>query len=309
MQRSDKVAILFKIETVEGTDPVPTGGANAILARNVTFDPNPSTLLARPLVKPTHGQSARPIAGRHATVSFDVELAGSGTVAVAPAWGPVARACGFAETIIPTTGPVEYDPVSSGYESAGIYFNMDGVNHAMLMCRGSAAIVVEPNEVPMLRCTMTGLNVNPAAAALPTSDFAAFQTPLPAGNDNTPTFTLHGYAAILRSLTIDMAQRVVFRDLVNAERVDITGREPTGSLTIEAPPIGTQDFYAVERAETLAALQLVHGTVANNIVTVDAPAVQIHNPRYEEADGIAYMPMDLNVAENTGDDEVKITVS
>ena len=208
MYRWDQKVILAKIEAVEGTDAAPTGVANAILARNLAFDPNPSTLLARDLVKPTVGPVARPVAGRHVVLSFDVEFAGAGGVAVAPKWGPLMRGCGMAETITPATGPVVYDPVSVSEESVSIYFNIDGVNHAALMCRGSVALAVEPNEVPLLRFAFTGLHVAPAAG---------------------------------------------------------------------------------------------------NVAKADAPKVQVHNPRYQEVDGIAYLAMDLNVAEDTGDDEIRFS--
>lgn len=306
-QKTERKALLLKTEVTYGTDAVPTGGANAILARNLSFDPNPATVLSRDLVKPTLGRPRLPIAARHVTLGFDVEMAGGGAAGTAPKYGPALRACGLAETI--NVGvDVQYDPVSASEESCSIYFNMDGTRHAMVGVRGDVSVVYQPNDVPLFRFALTGLHVNPAAQALPVPDFSSFQHPLPMSVTNTPTFTLHTFAAVLRELTLAMGQRVVYRDLVNAEAVDITGREPSGSCVIESPALGTKDFFAIERAETQAALQLVHGTVAGNIVQADAPKIQILNPRYRDVDGNNYLEMDLSVGEDTGDDELKITV-
>ena len=77
---------------------------------------------------------------------------------------------------------------------------------------------------------------------------------------------------------------------------------------IEAPAIATKDFIIAAKTSVLAALALVHGTVAGNIVKIDAPKVQLLNPTYSSDDGINMLNMGLVPTRDTGDDDIKITV-
>ncbi len=317
MQQWDRKVVLLKAETVYGTDSVPTGAANAILALNGTLDPNPQTVLNRQLMRPYLGNAQKPTAARHVALSFDIEMAGTGIAppSTAPKYGPALRAAGLAETVdaTPASERVEYDPVSEGYESASAYFNMDGVEHQLLGMRGNVQLVVPKGEVPLFRLNYLALHVPPTEVALPTADFAGFRLPRPIEDANTPTFALDGFAAMFHSMTLNIAQRLVHRNLVNGESIDITGREPTGTVQIEAPSLATKDFFAIAEAQrqpgaALSALQLVHGTASGDIVQIDCPAVQLINPRYVQEDGVAYLEMDLNPTAVAGDDELKVTV-
>ncbi|MGE0256912.1 MAG: phage tail tube protein [Alphaproteobacteria bacterium] len=303
-----KNVVLIKPETTYGTDPTPTGAANAILAFNGSFDPNPQTALDRRPLRGFLGNAVRPIAGRHVGFQFEVELAGAGAAGSAPMYGPVLRAGGLAETLTADTD-AQYDPVSAAWESVTVYWNMDGVLHKMLGARGNPEFVWRAGQVPMLRTSLLGIHADPSATALPTADFSDFQKPLPSTPAHSHTFSLDGYAAKLRELTLTLGQSVVFRQFHNGESVDIVDRAPAGQVTIEAPPLGTKNFFSVAKAETEVALQLVHGTSGGNIVQLDAGQVQLSNPRYSEVEGVQHLVMDLNpVPTGDGDDEIKLTV-
>src|SRR6478609_9020449 len=92
-----KTLLLAKIQTAAGTDPVPTGAANAILLRNVTATPLSAEFVERALLRPYMGNSGQIATTQYAQIEGEVELAGSGTGGKAPAWGPLLRACGFSE--------------------------------------------------------------------------------------------------------------------------------------------------------------------------------------------------------------------
>jgi len=296
---------LVKMESVYGTDPTPSAAANAMLVRDVKHG-YPSSPIERKLVKPTHGMLAQPITRRHATVEIEVELQSSGAAGTPPAWGPLLRACGWAETIDAGV-KVEYTPISTAFESATVWFYADGVLHKQVGCRGSAKIGIPKNEIPILTVSLTGLYVNPADAAFPGSiDYSGFIGPKAISYVNTPTFELHGTPCVMRSLDIDMASSVVYRDLVGAQDVQITGREPKGQVSIEAAAVATKDWYAAERGETLAALSFVHGTTAGKIIELAAPKAQVLSVDYAEEDGILYNDIELNIAEDAGDDELVI---
>jgi len=294
---------LAKMESVYGTDSGPTHGANPMLAREVKVG-IPSDPIERKLLKPTMGNLARPITRRHASVEIEVELQSSGAAGTPPAWGPLVRACGFAQTI--TAGvKVEYTPISTAFESATLWFYADGVLHKQPGCRGTMKLVIPKNEIPHAVFTLSGLYVDPSDAGTPTGvDWSAFKAPKAISYVNTPTFTLHGTPSVMRTLEVDIANNVVFRDLVGATDVQITGRDPKGMVSIEAVPTATKDWYAAAKAETLAAMAFQHGSTAGSIIEINAPKAQVISVDYAEEDGILYNDFELNIAENLGNDEL-----
>lgn len=299
--------MLAKIETVYGQVPVPIAGTNAILTKNITIRPMEGDIVNRDVDRPTLGNDSAIHVGTHVICEFDVEIAGSGVVDTAPAYGPLLRMCGWAETITAATD-VQYDPVSVNEESGTIYLSLDGQLHPMLGARGTVALRFDTKGLAYYKFIITGLWVDPTTTADPVPDFSGFQTPLAVTNDNTPTFTLHGQAFNLLSLNIDHNNQVVYRNVVGEESVQIVDRAPAGNVTIEAPALSTFNVFTTAKANTLGALQLVHGTVAGNIVQYDAAQVQLLNPQYGDSDGIRTIQMDLSIIPSSaGDDDHKIT--
>lgn len=300
-----KKALLAKIETTYGTDAAPTGSSNAMLVSNLSITPIEAELAKRELALPFFGHFGAVPAGASVKVSFAFELAGSGTAGTAPAWGPIARACGHSETINAGVD-VTYAPVSSSFESATLYFALDGVRHILTGCRGKLSLSCPHNGIPRANVEMTGIYNAPTDAALPTLTLTAWQKPLPVNKVNT-TFSLHSVSAVLQSLELDTGVNVVFRDYVNAaQEVRITNREASATAKIEAKTIATKDWFTVSRDATTGTLQLVHGTASGNKVQIDCPSVQIGNPSYEDADGITLLNLPLLLRASSGNDEYTI---
>jgi hypothetical protein len=279
------------------------------MARNVTPPQVVQQSRPRNLVKPTLGKKGEPQVMRHATMGFDVELAGSGTAGTAPKYGPLLRACALSETADPGVD-VEYAPVSASEESVALSWYLDGLRQLFLGARGTASFVFEAGEVPLTRYALMGLYAKPTDTALATPDFSGFQYAKAVSDANTPTFTLDSYAHVLRSLTVDLNIDRVFRDLVNTKRIDVTGREQgvTGTALVECPTMADEDLEALMEAESQVALQLVHGAAGGAIVQLDAPKVQITSVNREETEGLAYARLGLLFNENAGNDEVLLTV-
>ena len=124
----------------------------------------------------------------------------------------------------------------------------------------------------------------------------------------TPTCTLHGVACVATGIDLDLGNEVVHRDLIGAADVLIVAREPKGEITIEAVPVATKNWFAVADAGTRAALSLVHGTVAGNIVELSAPNVQIIDPSYEAGNGVLLTKLGLRPCESAGDDDLTLIV-
>jgi hypothetical protein len=300
-----KKVLLLKTESTYGTDSVPTGAANALLASNVEITPLMSEQVTRENVQPYLGSRQQLHVGVHVSLEFDVEMAGSGTAATPTKYGPALLACAHAEAI---TTSVAYTPVSAGEGSSSIYFHMDGQKHALLGARGTAEWRINAKQIPVIHFALKGLYVAPAATADPTPTLSGFTVPKTVGAVNTPTFTLHTFAGKLQSFTLTQGNAVEHIELVGEESVQITDRQTTGQIVIEAPALGTKDFFAIARAETLGALQIIHGSGAGGIVQIDAPSVQLLNPTYSEQSGRVMLSMGLNfVPSSAGNDEYTYT--
>ncbi|WP_315742838.1 MULTISPECIES: phage tail tube protein [unclassified Bradyrhizobium] len=304
-----KQVLLAKIEATYGTDPALTGALNAILAKNVSIQPMDGSDVSRDLVTPNFGNQPSFTAEEHVTITFDTELAGSGTAGTAPAWGPLLRACGCAEVIVATTS-VTYTPITDNIESAYFKFWMGGTLHAIKGARGSAKLTANAQGIPIISWTFMGLWVAPSevSAAVPT--LTAFKKPVIVNKTNTPTFTVNSVPLVMRNFTFDMANQVEPRMLVGSESVLITDHREQIDFTCEAVPVSTLDPYALAKAATTVPVSLVHGTVAGNIATLSVLTAQFKRPTgYQQNQGIAEWPLSMTALPNAGNDQFSLALT
>jgi hypothetical protein len=306
---SRKRVILAKTEVTYGTDPTPTGGANAILVRNLTITPQNSEMVSRDLVRPYFGASEQLEAGVHVTCEFEVEVAGSGAAGTAPAYGPLLLACGMAATTSAGVS-VTYAPVSSSFGSVTIYYNVDGVLHKVTGARGNVQISLQVGQIPVFRFSFTGLYNAPTDTALASPTYTAFQTPLACNSDNTTGFQLHSYSGALQSAEVNFGNAVTYRMLIGAEDVLMTDRQVTGTVVLEAPTIASKDYFAAALATTIGNFQVTHGTVAGNRVQVTSSRTSLGPPSYQDSNGIHMLSVPTTFVPSTaGNDEISIVVS
>lgn len=300
--------ILAVDESTYGTDPTPDA-ANAILTSNCQVQPHQGTRVSRNLDRAGLGNDAEIATGRFTTVSFDVELAGSGSAGTAPGWGVLMLGCGFAETVEVDTS-VTYDPVSTGFDSLTIYYYLDGELHKLTGARGSVSFNLSRDQIPMMSFTFTGLHNDPTAPTVISPDNSAFVTPIPVTEANTPTYTVDGFAVKAETFSLDMANNVAYRNVVNSESVLITDRAPAGSIVFEQEAIGTKNFWVPAKEGSLIAVDIVHGVTAGNIVQITGSQVQLSQPSLGDSDGISTMTFNtLWVPTDSGDDEVSIVLT
>lgn len=301
-----KSAILAKIEPTYGTDSVPTGAANSMLVENLSIVPLKQDLVERKGIQPYFGNRQKLSVGETVEVSFDVELAASGTAGTAPAYAPLLRMCGLAETIVVSTSAT-YNPISATFEAGTIYFHADGMLHKALGCRGNVSLKLSAKQIPVYSFRFVGMYAAVTDVALPTQTLTAFQTPLPCNTTNTTGFAVHGYAATLSEFTLDLGNNVVHRQLVGQESVIITDRNVTGKITIEAVLVATKDFFGIAKACTLGAFTIAHGVGAGNITTIAGANVQLGNPSYSDMDGVRMLNLDLIFTPSSaGNNEVSV---
>jgi hypothetical protein len=377
-----KRAILSKIETTYGVDPVPTGGADAILMSNFNVSPMEMNEVERQNVKSYIGNNPSVIGAVWSKVSFDVEMAGSGTAGTPPGYDELLRACAFSATTLAAavsgtatagssttitlaagasavdnayagmtinitggtgsgtsaviasyvgstkvatltnalatpldatsayTIPIQvvYRRVSSNFESAALYCNVDGVRHILLGARGTVSVKGSAQGIPMWSFTLTGLYGTPTDVAIPAVTLTQYAAPLAINNANTSGININGYtAAVLSDFSIDVANQVVFRSLPGTpEYVTITDAKPTGSLTFEATTVAAKDWWTLMKNATLGPFSMTHGTAAGNKIKIDAPAQQLSAPSYGDKDGITMLTTKTKLVPVNGSDELTI---
>lgn len=303
--KSNKKFLTCKIETTYGTNITPAVGTDDVLVSGFSVTPINIRYAERNVAQPYFGAQGQINVGESMQMEFDLEIAGGGAVATAPAYKSVLRACAMAETITPTTGPVTYSLISDAEESATVYFYWDGVRHKMLGARGNVEWRFNEAAIPVMHVTMEGLYGGIAVAALGgTPSLAAFQKPLGVNKANT-TFSLHSYSAAIASLTINQGAQMIYKNRPNSEKIHYVDRKVTGKVTIECPKTDVKDFFAICRAETTGALALTHGTTAGNKGILAASTVQLTNPRTSEGDNMVMLAMDMIfLPSDAGNDEL-----
>ena len=300
-----KLAILCAVEATYGTAPAITA-ANAMIGTNVSFTPLEADEVNRDLYLPYLGNQGIILAGKHARLEFDIEVAGAGAAGTSPRYGDLLCICGFAETVTAGTDTT-YTIVEDDVDSGTIHFEMDGVRHVLLGARGNMQLTFSPKGIPHYRFIVTGLLGTITDAALTQTSLAGWTTPLECSSTNT-TMTLHGWSSVAENLTIDLGNTVTPRFLIGSESVIISDRRTTGQAVLEATNLATINWFQRALDRTRGALELTHGTTAGNIVEINAPAIEIGKISQGQTDGILNYSIPLSLCPVTGRDELSIVV-
>ena len=297
----------MELESSYGVDPTPTG-TDAVLVRNLDIIPQQSDVVNRDLIRPYLGASEQLLANTRVECTFSVELAGSGTAGTAPQYGKALQACGLSETISAGVS-VTYAPVSASFSSVTIHYNNDGVRHKVTGARGTFTLNTSVGEIPSIDFTMTGIYNAPDDSAAPSVTFEDQATPLIFKNGNTNTFSLLSYSGCLQSLSMDIGNTVVYRELIGCDKeVIITDRNASGSVSIEMVSIATKDYFTAALTDgALGDLTFQHGTTAGNIVDFASARVDIGDVSYGDQDGIAMLNIPYTaIPSSAGNDEFSL---
>ena len=282
-------SILAKAESSYGTDPNPSGSANYVEVIDLNIEPIVSDEVSREVIRPYMGNYEVIPANTRVNITFDVEMAGSGTAGTAPKYGPILEACGLSQTIS-GGNTVTYAPEASPDGSVTIFVNYDGIRQIVTGCRGTFSINCELNQVPKISFSLTGLFSAPTDDASPTVTKSNQATPLIFKNGSTTNFSIFGFAAALQSWNLDFNNEVIYRELVGGTKeVLITDRRPSGSAVIENVPLSSHNFFTDYTGTSTGTNTWLHGTTAGNKVTVSCPQTDLGQPTYEESDGITML--------------------
>lgn len=202
---------------------------------------------------------------------------------------------------------VVYSPISTAFESVALNFNLDGIEHKILGCRGTFELSVSVKQIPTFKFTMTGLYAAPTDTSAATADYSAFQIPLVSNTQSTPAFSLLGYSGNAESLAMNIANQVIHKNLIGSESIEIIDRQPAGTLVMELPALATKDFFAAAVAQTSGALALTQGIANGYKVLLAASSILLGNPSYQDSNGIAMISLPITLNPTSGDDELSLT--
>lgn len=307
--------ILVEIESAYNTDPTPTAADNSVLVEEPGWSYEAARLIDRPAARPSLGMLQQIFGGALKTVSFGCEVKGPGaaySATVRPEIDPLLRACGLAATVDATPGSetVTYAPASTGLESCTVYYYQDGTLHKLTGCRGNVAYSMEAGGKVMANFTMTGhySAITDTALASPTYDTT--EPPVFRGQ----SFTVGGYAAVIGSLSFDMANKLAMPPSANAAdgfgEIRVTGRDVNGSFDPEHTLVATNSWLAAFDAGTNLALATGNiGATQYNRFSVSMPAIYYRSIGPGDRDGIRSLDVTFAAAESTTDDEVTIVFS
>lgn len=282
-------AILAKIESTYGTDSLPTGTDAVALAGPVNANPTEQARFAdRPVIRGGSIGKASPLFGGSLFgLTFPVEVKGSGSLGVAPEYGPLLRACGLEETIVASTS-VNYAPRSTGFESCTIYYYQDGVRFRITGCRGNVVVRGAVGEVMTLEFTMVGRKTSgdPTDASTPTPTLDSTVPPVFMGNN---FFALDAYNPSFTEFTLDAGMTVNVPPNANASDgygdVTLTERDVRGTLNPLMTLVATQDWVDDLEQSNTQALSYALGTAGGNRMTVGVPLLRYIEMGFDDRDG------------------------
>lgn len=304
-----RTQIAAKAETNEGTAET-LGSSDALLVFEPSYDPDIARYKRDP-ARSTLSQLESLPGERSGKITFIHELVGSGTKGVAPPYGPLLKACGFAETISTGTS-VRYDRASASVPSLTLAMYMDGIIKKIWGARGDVKLVLEKGKPGLLHFAFTGADFSLVDGALLTGvSYLAVKPPVFLG----AAFTFDSYAAIISKLEIEAGNKVELRDSVNASSgflsALITEREPKATFDPEMVTVATKDFFGAWRGSTGAALAATLGSTADtgNMFALSAPKAQIEDLKPADRKAIRTLNITAGLKGNTGDDEFTIIIT
>jgi hypothetical protein len=179
-----------------------------------------------------------------------------------------------------------------------------------LVSRGSFGFNFTAGAYPFLSLSYTGLL--PASPAVDGTapggvlDFTRWKDPLEVNLENT-SFTVGGFAAVMKEFSADANAEVKLRNLVGSRYVQRGNHAMTCRIVCEAPAIGTKNYFTNLDVGDEIAVNCTHGVGAGKIVQVDANYLEILKITRSEEDDKLMLSMDCGLNIRAGQDDLLLT--
>ncbi len=223
---------------------------------------------------------------RKATATFETDLVGNGASGLNIIANRLFAACGYA-----ATGGV-LAPLDSAVTTLTVAEWLNGKKRIAMGCMGDFVITASRGKPARVKWTFTGVQDAVAMVSQPTPTYVTIKPPITAD-----AFTFGSTAYQCPEIVISAGNKVVLREDINAvdsagnktgyRAAMITGRRPTITFAPELIAVGTKDWIGDFRSLATGAFSLAIGTVANNIITIAAPTLQIdEDPAEGDREGL-----------------------
>jgi hypothetical protein len=276
MRRSNKL-LTAVLETSYGNAPVATG-ADVVLATDVALRPMEGQDISRNLDLARMGAQETLVVEEHAVLSFEVELAGSGSRGTPPAWGRLLRACGVAETVTAGTSVV-YTPVSQGFESLTLGVWIGSTYYVLPGARGTAQMRWSVSSLPRIAFTFTGDFTKPAEVPrVGGVNYAAWKDPKIAKDWQT-RFSLDGTERVAREVAFDLGCSVEPRFVFGRDpEFRIASKSETIDVRMDALPVTEWSPFDAAFDNVPVALTLDHDQRNRHNVRLEVPRALVQRP-------------------------------
>lgn len=303
------MALLAIAQSAKGTPGTPVPGTNAILCRGLVPTPIKGNFVDRNLIRGAKGNYGGIFAGEYRQFEFEVELAGAGAAGTVPKYGPLLKGCALSETVSAGVS-VTYQPVATVGSYMTLFAYIEGSLIKLTDALGTVSFTLNAGEIPMMKYSFIGKYEAMTEPGAPSGlVYTGFTKPVVVGDTNTAVFTLSALNLVVQSFGLDLANTVVWKDLINDAGARNYDRKPTASAVFELGTVTEKNWAESVRTGEEMALAITHGLTAGNIVQIACPKLQFSaEPSISDADSTAMLSGSFAVMPNAGNDEMVLTI-
>jgi hypothetical protein len=254
------------------------------------------------------------IGGRRVTVSFKIEMNGSGVLSTNPDWANTfLPACGLVADAGNAFALISGAPgtASSGNRTVTLGFYHDGRKAAAAGCMGNVKFNFTMGDRSYAEFTFTGKYVSVTDAALLSPTLPTVEPPRSANL----TFSFGGVTPKAASLEINLQNQVQLREDISSGGGEsgycnafIVGRDPIINIEPDAELVATYDGYGKWIAGTQEAFALTIGGATWNQLAFAAPKAQIETISPGDRDDIVIDSIQYGLKRSAAnDDEFTLT--
>jgi len=245
---------------------------------------------------------------RGATISFGLEIIGTGTAGV-PAWATTFLAgCGLVNSAGVLTPRNENPGANVKTLTIGLWESTGAAARLKLLagCAGNVTFDIVPGQSVRMNFTFTGVWQPVADVAIITPTYPILM-PIRAASG---AFTINSIVQTFASCTFDVGNTVVLRPSIATAsgfaHAIVTERTPTFTIDPEAKLVATDDVFGDWIAGTTRALSCAFQN-ATDRVTLAAPAVQRMTISNGDREGIRLDQQTLQCCRSGADAEFSLT--
>lgn len=316
-------AILAGVQTAAGTPRTDlTGAANGMQVRNVSITPIEATQIDLGLTLPYFGASPKLVGEVYRKIDLEFLLGGTGVVTgtgTAPAYDAMFQMAAMVGVGAATPTRYSYSLLTTGTKWGTLDVYDSGVFHKFTDVVGDLEFSATVDGIPYAKFSGMGRDGGDTAAAAPSLTLTAFKTPVAITDANCGDLTLGGtYAtgAIAAGTaypstgiqSIKLGNKTAFTPLLGGSGVDITDRDGSISVEVDATAAQAVSLLAAVRNATTQSVGLRIGTAVGASLLFWLPAVQWSGAKLVDKNGRRLLGLDGVALPASGNDEVQIVL-